>query len=137
MSVSDPIADMLTRIRNAVLDGHQVVAMPSSKIKVAIAKILKEEGYIGAYETADGVAKGMKVLRVRLKYVGERRNRSSVITGLQRVSRPGRRVYTNKGEIPWVLAGMGIAILSTPKGVMTGQRARQLGVGGEVICKIW
>jgi small subunit ribosomal protein S8 len=133
----DPISDMLTRMRNAVMMGHNVVAMPSSKIKVAIAKILKEEGYIGGYEVADGKVVGSKVLRIRLKYIGERRERRSVITGLERISRPGRRVYTGKQEIPWVLSGMGIAILSTPKGVMTGQRARQLGVGGEVLCKVW
>jgi small subunit ribosomal protein S8 len=133
----DPISDMLTRVRNAVMMGHNVVAMPSSKIKVAIAKILKDEGYIGGYEVADGKIVGSKVLRIRLKYIGERRERRSVITGLERISRPGRRVYTGKQEIPWVLSGMGIAILSTPKGVMTGQRARQLGVGGEVLCKVW
>jgi small subunit ribosomal protein S8 len=137
MSVTDPIADMLTRIRNAVLVGHPMVALPSSKLKVAIAKILKEEGFIGAYEVVDGKVTGQKILRIRLKYVGERRSRKPVITGLERVSRPGRRVYTGKQEIPWVLSGMGVAILSTPKGVMTGQRARQLGVGGEVICKVW
>jgi small subunit ribosomal protein S8 len=137
MSVTDPIADMLTRIRNAVLVGHPMVALPSSKLKVAIAKILKEEGFIGAYEVVDGKVTGQKILRSRLKYVGERRSRKPVITGLERVSRPGRRVYTGKQEIPWVLSGMGVAILSTPKGVMTGQRARQLGVGGEVICKVW
>ena len=85
----------------------------------------------------DGSLPPQKVLRVRLKYVGERRERTPVITGLERVSRPGRRVYTGRQEIPWVLSGMGIAILSTPKGVMTGQRARQLGVGGEVLCKVW
>jgi len=135
--VSDPISDMLTRIRNAIMMGHNAVAMPSSKLKVAIAKILKEEGYVIGYEVADGKVLGSKVLRIRLKYVGERRERQSVITGLERVSRPGRRVYSNKKEIPWVLAGIGIAILSTPKGVMTGQRARQLGVGGEVLCKVW
>jgi small subunit ribosomal protein S8 len=137
MSVTDPIADMLTRIRNAVLVGHPMVALPSSKLKVAIAKIMKEEGFIGAYEVVDGKVSGQKILRIRLKYVGERRSRKPVITGLERVSRPGRRVYTGKHEIPWVLSGMGVAILSTPKGVMTGQRARQLGVGGEVICKVW
>lgn len=137
MSVIDPISDMLTRVRNAVMMGHNVVAMPSSKIKVAIAKILKDEGYIGGFEVADGKIVGSKVLRIRLKYIGERRERRSVITGLERISRPGRRVYTGKQEIPWVLSGMGIAILSTPKGVMTGQRARQLGVGGEVLCKVW
>jgi small subunit ribosomal protein S8 len=137
MSVTDPISDMLTRMRNAIIVGHTMVAMPSSKIKVAIAKILKEEGYISGYEVVDGTIVGSKVLRVRLKYVGERRERRSVITGLERVSRPGRRVYSGKQEIPWVLSGMGIAILTTPKGVMTGQRARQLGVGGEVLCKVW
>jgi small subunit ribosomal protein S8 len=109
MSVIDPIGDMLTRIRNAVLAGHTTVALPSSK----------------------------KMLRIRLKYIGERRERRPVISGLERVSRPGRRVYTGKQEIPWVLSGLGVAILSTPKGVMTGQRARQLGVGGEVLCKVW
>jgi small subunit ribosomal protein S8 len=137
MSASDPIADMLTRVRNAVMVGHQIVALPSSKLKVAIAKILKEEGYIHSFEVVDGSIVGQKILRLRLKYVGERRNRKPVITGLERVSRPGRRVYTGKNKIPWVLSGMGIAILSTPKGVMTGQRARHLGVGGEVLCKIW
>jgi len=137
MSMTDPIADMLTRIRNALIVGHSSVAMPASKIKVAIAKILKEEGYISSYEVVDGTIPVQKVLRVRLKYVGERRERTPVITGLERVSRPGRRVYTSRQEIPWVLSGMGIAILSTPKGVMTGQRARQLGVGGEVLCKVW
>lgn len=137
MSVTDPIADMLTRMRNAIIAGHQMVAIPSSKMKISIAKILKEEGYIAAYELADGKSANQKILRVRLKYVGERRDRKSVITGLERVSRPGRRIYTGKNEIPWVLSGMGIAIISTPKGVMTGQRARQLGVGGEVLCKIW
>lgn len=134
---TDPISDMLTRIRNAVLVGHNMVAFPSSKIKVAIAKILKEEGYVSGYEVVDGKVAGQKVLRIRLKYVGERRERRPVITGLERISRPGRRVYTGKQDIPWVLSGMGIAIVSTPKGVMTGQRARQLGVGGEVLCKVW
>jgi small subunit ribosomal protein S8 len=137
MSVVDPISDMLTRIRNGVLVGQSMVALPSSKIKVAIAKILKEEGYISGYEVVDGKVAGSKVLRLRLKYVGERRDREPVITGLERVSRPGRRVYAGKQDIPWVLSGIGIAILSTPKGVMTGQRARQLGVGGEVLCKVW
>ncbi|MEW5873257.1 MAG: 30S ribosomal protein S8 [Chloroflexota bacterium] len=137
MSISDPIADMLTRMRNAVIAGHSMVVLPSSKIKVSIAKILKEEGYISSYDVVDGKIVGSKLLRVRMKYVGERRERRSVITGLERISRPGRRVYTNKQEIPWVLSGIGIAILSTPKGVMTGQRARQLGVGGEILCKVW
>lgn len=137
MSVTDPISDMLTRMRNAVSAGHNTVVLPSSKIKIAIAKILKEEGYISGYEVVDGKIVGSKLLRIRLKYVGERRERRPVITGLERVSRPGRRVYTGKQEIPWVLSGIGVAILSTPKGVMTGQRARQLGVGGEILCKVW
>ena len=137
MKVSDPIADMLTRIRNAAMAGHPTVAMPSSKMKMAIAKILKEEGFISSYEVVDGKTPVHKVLRIRMKYVGERRDRQAVITDLQRVSRPGRRVYAGKQDIPWVLSGMGIAILSTPKGVMTGQRARQLGVGGEILCKVW
>ena len=137
MSVSDPIADMLTRIRNALMSGHLTVALPSSKMKLSIAKILKDEGYISSYEVVDGDVPGHKVLRLRLKYIGERRERRPVITGLERISRPGRRVYAGKQEIPWVLSGIGIAIISTSKGVMTGQRARQLGVGGEVICKIW
>jgi small subunit ribosomal protein S8 len=129
---------MLTRIRNAVLAGHTTVALPSSKIKAAIAQILKDEGYISGYDVVeDNKQAAFKVLRIRLKYVGERRDRRSVISGLERISRPGRRVYTGRQEIPWVLSGMGIAILSTPKGVMTGQRARQLGVGGEFICKVW
>jgi len=137
MSVSDPISDMLTRIRNATMSGHNMVAIPSSKIKANIAKILKEEGFISGYEVVDGNVQGSKMLRIRLKYIGERRHRRPVITGLERVSRPGLRIYTGKRDIPWVLSGIGISILSTPKGVMTGQRARKLGVGGEVLCKVW
>jgi small subunit ribosomal protein S8 len=137
MSVNDPIADMLTRIRNSVITGHTTVAMPASKLKAELARILKEEGYIEGYEVVEGNKPSHRVLRLWLKYIGDRRQRSCVITGLERVSRPGRRVYTQKQDIPWVLSGMGITIMSTPKGVMTGQRARQLGVGGEIICKIW
>ena len=137
MTVSDPIADMLTRIRNAVIAGHTTVALPNSKLKTSIAKILKEEGYIGGYEVVDGQTPVHKILRIRLKYIGERRERRCVIAGLERISRPGRRVYSGKKDIPWVLSGMGISIISTPKGVMTGQRARQLGVGGEVLCQVW
>jgi len=137
MSLTDPIGDMLTRIRNAVMAGHTTVAIPSSRIKHDIAKIMQEEGYIGSFELVDGKIAGSKILRIQLKYVGERRERRPVISGLERISRPGRRVYTNKQEIPWVLSGLGISIVSTPKGVMTGQRARQLGVGGEVLCKVW
>lgn len=137
MSVSDPIADMLTRIRNAVLMGQTLVAMPSSTIKAEIARILKEEGFIEGFDIVDGDRPPQQTLRLRLKYVGERRLRRPVITGLVRVSRPGRRVYTRKQDIPWVLSGIGVAILSTPKGVMTGSRARQLNVGGEILCKVW
>lgn len=137
MSFSDPIADMLTRIRNAIMAGHAQVALPSSKLKVEIAKILKEEGFLEGFEVVDGERQGQKVLRLKIKYVGERRQRRAVISGLERVSRPGRRIYTKKSDIPWVLSGIGVAILSTPKGVMTGMRARQLGVGGEIICKVW
>jgi small subunit ribosomal protein S8 len=138
MTVSDPISDMLTRIRNAVLAEHTTVALPNSKMKSAIAQILKDEGYISGYEVVDDTKHPVqKVLRIRLKYVGERRERRPVISGLERISHPGNRIYTGKQEIPWVLSGMGVAIISTPKGVMTGQRARQLGVGGEILCKIW
>jgi len=137
MSFSDPIADMLTRIRNAVMSGQSLTAMPHSKVKVEIAKILKEEGYIDAYDVVDGERPGQLVLRIRIKYVGERRDRQAVITNLQRISRPGRRVYTKKQDIPWVLSGLGVAIISTPKGIMTGQRARQMNLGGELLCKVW
>jgi small subunit ribosomal protein S8 len=137
MTVIDPIADMLTRIRNATMVGQGATAMPSSNLKVEIARIMKEEGFIDNYEVVDGERPGQPVLRIRLKYVGERRQRRPVITGIERISRPGRRIYTRKQDIPWVLSGMGVAILSTPKGVMTGQRARQLGVGGEILCKLW
>ena len=137
MSMTDPIADMLTRIRNAVMSGQALTAMPLSKVKVEIAKILKEEGYLENFEIADGEHPSQKVLRLRIKYIGERRERKPVLTGLERISCPGRRIYTKKQEIPWVLSGIGVAILSTPKGIMTGQRARQLGVGGEILCKIW
>ena len=137
MSVNDPIADMLTRIRNAVLAGHALVAMPSSKLKVEIAKIMKDEGYLEGLELVEGEESTQKVLRLKIKYVGERRSRRPVISGIERVSKPGRRIYTKKQDIPWVLSGIGVAILSTPKGVMTGARARQLGVGGEILCKVW
>jgi small subunit ribosomal protein S8 len=137
MTVIDPIADMLTRIRNAVMAGHALVAMPSSKLKVEIAKIMKDEGYLEGFELVENEESSQKVLRMKIKYVGERRARRSVISGIERVSKPGRRVYTKRQDIPWVLSGIGVAILSTPKGVMTGARARQLGVGGEILCKVW
>ncbi len=137
MTITDPIADMLTRIRNAASAGKAVVAVPNSKLKAEIARILVEEGYVESFELVDGKTEGSKVLLLKLKYIGERRNRRSLITGLQRVSRPGCRVYTSKKEIPWVLSGIGIAIISTPKGIMTGHRARKVGVGGEILCKVW
>jgi small subunit ribosomal protein S8 len=137
MTIIDPIADMLTRIRNAVTAGHTLVAMPSSKLKIEIAKIMKDEGYLEGFDVAESEQSPQKVLRLKIKYVGERRERRPVISGIERVSKPGRRVYTKKQDIPWVLSGIGVAILSTPKGVMTGARARQLGVGGEILCKVW
>jgi small subunit ribosomal protein S8 len=137
MNVTDPIADMLTRIRNVAISNGTLVSMPSSKIKVEIAKILVEEGYIESYDVVEGSRPHQKVLRLRLRYIGERRNRRPLITGLERVSRPGCRIYTGKADIPWVLSGIGVAILSTPKGVMTDQRARKMGVGGEILCKVW
>jgi small subunit ribosomal protein S8 len=137
MNVTDPIADMLTRIRNVAISNGTLVSMPSSKIKAEIARILAEEGYIESYEIVEGDRPSQKVLRLRLKYIGERRHRRPLITGLERVSRPGCRVYSSKTDIPWVLSGIGVAIMSTPKGVMTGQRARKMGVGGEILCKVW
>ncbi|HEC22662.1 MAG TPA: 30S ribosomal protein S8 [Chloroflexi bacterium] len=135
MYVNDPIADMLTRIRNAVMARHEEVLVPHSKIKEEIARILKEEGYIVDYTISD--EKPIKWIHIRLKYVGERRNRRPVISGLERVSKPGRRIYAGYREMPWVLSGMGIAIVTTPKGLMTDQQARRERVGGEVLCYVW
>jgi small subunit ribosomal protein S8 len=132
LTVNDPIADMLTRIRNAVMVGHDSVLMPSSKMKLAIASILKEEGFITDYEVVRG--KSHREIKILLKY--HDRNKP-VITGLERVSKPGLRVYVQKKEIPRVYGGLGIAILSTPEGVMTGQQAWQRGVGGELLCYVW
>jgi small subunit ribosomal protein S8 len=137
MSVSDPIGDMLTRVRNASSIGHSLVAMPSSRLKVAIANILKEEGYIQDFEVSQEEGRPQATLRMWLKYMGDRRHRVPAITGVKRISKPGCRVYSQKGDVPWVLSGMGIAILSTPKGVITGQQARRLGVGGEILCHVW
>jgi small subunit ribosomal protein S8 len=115
--------------------GHPTVAIPHSKMKMAIAQILKDEGFIEDVTLEEG--KPAPVMVIKLKYWGQRRERRPVITNLKRVSKPGRRVYVGKDEIPWVLSGMGIAILTTPKGVMTGQQAHRLGVGGEVLCYVW
>jgi small subunit ribosomal protein S8 len=114
---------------------HETVSLPSSNIKERLAAVLKNEGYIEDYQVLPNTPQ--PVLRLKLKYVGDRRSRRPVISGLKRVSSPGRRVYVGKDEIPWVLSGIGIAVLTTSKGLMTGQEARQLGVGGEVICQIW
>ena len=132
MAVTDPIADMLTRIRNAVSARHERVVMPSSKIKVAIAKVLKEEGFIRDYLVEAESAHPM--LKLDLSYTGRK---EPVLSGIRRVSKPGLRVYVQKREIPRVLGGLGVAILSTPEGVMTGQNARQKSIGGEVLCYVW
>lgn len=132
---SDPIADMLTRIRNALMAQHNTVAIPHSNTKVGIARILKNEGYIEDYSITDD--KPVAMIVITLKYWGSRRERRPVISNLERVSKPGRRLYVGKKDIPWVLSGMGISILTTPKGIMTGQEARRQGLGGEVLCYIW
>ncbi len=133
MSMSDPIADMLTRIRNANTAKHDTVDVPSSKMKEAIAKILTDEGYIAGYEIIeDGVKKTMKIT---LKYGVDKNEK--VISGIKRISKPGLRVYANTDELPRVLGGIGTAIVSTNKGIITDKEARKLGVGGEVIAYVW
>ncbi len=132
---NDPIADMLTRIRNALTRGKPEVIVPVSKIKIEIARILKEEGYIDDFTIGD--ESPAPLINVQLKYFGSRRERRPVITQLQRISKPGRRVYRKRKELPIVLSGTGIAIVTTPKGVMTAQQARRSGVGGEVLCYVW
>lgn len=135
---SDPIADMLTRVRNAMMRQHPMVPVPHSNIKEAIAQVLKEEGYVADYRVVQDEDKPfLRFIEIDLKYFGERRNRRPVITGLKRISKPGRRIYVGKTEIPWVLSGMGIAIMTTNRGVMTGQSARRMGIGGEVLCYVW
>jgi len=130
--MTDPIADMLTRIRNGVSAKHDSVLMPSSKIKVAIAKVLKDEGFIRDFSTEMEGARPM--LKIELSYTGRK---EPVLSGIKRVSKPGLRVYVQKREIPRVLGGLGVAILSTPEGVMTGQNARQKSIGGEILCYVW
>jgi small subunit ribosomal protein S8 len=132
MSMTDPIADFLTRIRNGMNADFDTVEIPASRFKVELARILSEQGYIEGYSTEPG--RVGEVLRVELKYTEDR---APVITGLERVSRPGRRTYVNAGEVPRVLGGMGTAIVSTSKGVMTGHDARRQGVGGEVVAYVW
>ena len=129
---SDPIADMLTRVRNALSARHPKVDVPASRLKAEIARILKEEGYIANYKPTE--ENGQKVLRVYLKYGP---NNEAVIRDLQRVSRPGCRVYLGRDEIRRVQGGLGISIMTTPKGVMTGRQARREGVGGEILCEVW
>ena len=131
--MTDPIADMLTRIRNAKTAKHDTVDVPSSKMKLAIAKILLDEGYIKSYELVENGK--FNDIRITLKY-GASKN-EKIISGLQRISKPGLRVYANKEELPKVLGGLGVAIISTNKGVITDKEARKLGVGGEVLCFVW
>ena len=134
MPVNDPIADMLTRIRNSSTANHKRVTMPSTKMLIAIAGILKEEGFVQDYKVISNSPQD--VLQIDLKYTRERHPKP-VINGLRRVSKPGRRIYTKRNDIPWVRSGLGIAVLSTPKGVVSDRKARSMGVGGELLCYIW
>ena len=129
---TDPIADMLTRIRNALVARHDFTEMPASRLKAAVAEVLRKEGYIGGYEVREAGTR--KMIRVALVYSA---TREPMIAGLQRVSKPGLRVFAARREIPRVYGGLGIAIMSTPEGVMTGKEARRRGVGGEVLCYVW
>lgn len=133
--ISDPIGDMLTRIRNALMVGHEIVDVPHSKLKVEIARILREEGYIEDYSVGD--EKPGPIIHIKLKYYGSRRERRPVITNIERISKPGRRIYRARRDLPSVMSGIGIAIVTTPKGVMTAQQARRQRVGGEVLCYVW
>ena len=132
MTMTDPIADMLTRIRNANTAGHKTVEIPASKIKISIAEILLEEGFISAFEVIDDNKQG--IIKIEMKYGA---NREKVISGIKKISKPGLKVYAKANEIPRVLGGLGIAIISTSKGVVSDKKARELGVGGEVICYVW
>jgi small subunit ribosomal protein S8 len=132
--MTDPIADMLTRIRNANIAMHDEVSMPSSKLKVALAEVLKSEGYIEDFTAVDNVGKPGKTLTISMKYSPERQR---VISGLKRVSKPGLRVYSKNTEIPRVLGGLGVAVLSTSNGLVTDRAARRAKVGGEVLCYVW
>jgi small subunit ribosomal protein S8 len=132
--MTDPIADMLTRVRNANIAFHDEVNMPSSKLKEAVARILEREGYIAGFELADRPGKPGNILRIRLKYTADRKR---VITGIKRASKPGLREYRRATEVPRVLGGMGIAILSTNQGLLTDREARERNVGGEVLCTVW
>jgi small subunit ribosomal protein S8 len=134
MTMTDPIADMLTRIRNANVAMHETVRMPSSKLKEALAKLLEREGYINGYAVSDDQGRPGRVLEVRMKYTPERER---TISGIRRVSKPGLRVYTKADTLPRVLGGLGVAVLSTSQGLMTDREARQRRVGGEVLCYVW
>ena len=134
MSMTDPIADFITRLRNAAKAQHHDVTMPSSRLKREVARILQEQGYIDGFEVHPAVAGPGEELSVILKYTEERK---PVITGIERVSRPGRRTYVDHGHIPRIQGGMGTAIISTSRGVMTGHNARREGVGGEVVARVW
>lgn len=134
MTMTDPIADMLTRVRNANIAKHDDVAMPSSKIKEALAKLLKEEGYIQDFTTRDHPDRPGKILAIDMKYSSERER---TISGIKRVSKPGLRVYKKSDEIPRVLGGLGVAVVSTSQGLMTDREARRRHVGGEVLCYVW
>jgi small subunit ribosomal protein S8 len=132
MATTDPIADMITRIRNAAMARHDFVLVPWSKMKFSITRILKEEGFIDNYEVLRG--KPQRVIKIYLKYTEKG---SSIITGLKRVSKPGLRIYTQRTEIPRIYGGLGVAILSTSRGVMTGQKAWKQNIGGELLCYVW
>ena len=132
MSMTDPIADLLTRIRNAHMAKHAQVDVPASRMKLGIVKILKDEGYITDYESIEDTQQGL--IRIGLKYLA---SGGAAIRGIERVSRPSRRVYRGKSEIPKVLNGLGVVIVSTPSGILTGSACRQRGLGGEVLCNIW
>jgi small subunit ribosomal protein S8 len=132
MTISDPIADMLTRIRNAVMARHDFVLVPSSRMKLSIARILKQEGFVNDYEVIQG--KPHSIIKIYLKYTDKNK---PLLSGLERVSKPGLRVYVGQKEIPRVYGGLGIAVVSTPKGVMTGKQAWQQGTGGELLCYVW
>ena len=134
ITTNDPIADMLTRIRNANTAKHDTVEIPASKMKLAIANILQDEGYIRSYELVDAV-NDFKNIRIELKYNDNKKEK--VLTGLKRISKPGLRVYAGRDDLPRVLGGLGVAIISTNKGVVTDKKARELGVGGEVLAFVW
>jgi len=134
MNMTDPIADLLTRMRNAIMARHAFVLVPASKEKLAIVRILRDEGYIKDFEVVKNQDARQRVIRIWLKYTA---GKESAIAGLARVSKPGQRIYAGKDELPRVLGGLGIAIVSTPKGIMTERKARKAGVGGEVLCHVW